>query len=223
MLNMMKKTTTAIRPARMASPAVPSFSSMRSMKGLGGSVRFSMEYSRGMELGRSAAAGRPAGPRCNDSRVGRGTGAGATGGLDGGGAGTGAGALAAGAVRAGGVVAGRESVGVGPEGGRGVSATECGEPFSRRSPCTTGLGRGANGDPGAGAPDAKGLKASITSAALPKRAVGAFCMSRSTTATNGAGVSGLSSLIGGGCLVWWAIIFSTAVPSGKGTWPVRQK
>ena len=55
--------------------------------------------------------------------------------------------------------------------------------------------------PGSGDSEASGLKASMASATLPYREAGVFCMRRSTTATNWSGVSGLTSLIGGGCFV----------------------
>ena len=54
------------------------------------------------------------------------------------------------------------------------------------------------------------------------RSSGVFAISRSTTATSPSGMSGASSASGAGCLIWWAIIFSTALPSGNGTRPVRQ-
>jgi len=77
--------------------------------------------------------------------------------------------------------------------------------------------------PACGASEAKDFNASMASATFPYLASGDFCIRRSTTATNSSGVSGLKSLMAVGCLVWWAIIFSTAVPSGKGYWPVKQK
>ena len=61
-----------------------------------------------------------------------------------------------------------------------------------------------------------GRSASTSSAVLAKRASGVFCIRRSTTAASSFGKSGTRLLIGLGCLNWWAIIFSAAVPSGKG-------
>ena len=64
--------------------------------------------------------------------------------------------------------------------------------------------------------------ASIASSTPWYRSSGFFCISFSMTPTRSAGAPGVSSASGGACLNWWAIIFSTALPSGNGYRPVRQ-
>ena len=67
-----------------------------------------------------------------------------------------------------------------------------------------------------------GSSASTTSSVLPYRPSGVLAISFLTTSTSPAGASGANSGTGSGSLVWWAIIFSTELPSGNGTRPVRQ-
>src|SRR5581483_5340025 len=68
-----------------------------------------------------------------------------------------------------------------------------------------------------------GSSASTTSSQALYRLSGVLAISFWTIAANSSGTFGDSSRTGTGSRVWWDIIFSTALPSGNGTRPVRQK
>src|SRR3954468_17557918 len=91
-----------------------------------------------------------------------------------------------------------------------------------RGAYAAGAGAGWSNAPTTGSPPASGSSLSATSSVPPNRSSGFFAISRSTTATSASGASGTSSFSGVAALNWWAIIFSTALPSGKGYRPVRQ-
>src|SRR5262245_46143200 len=175
--------------AAMTMPVVPK----RSSKDFGGSDKFSTAYLLGMvgwsvppPLGMSSRS-RTGMAGAVDGIAGlveRGGDEGAAGGAVTGRAGAGAADAAA-------VV--REGAGA----GRVTSGASVANPLG--GTCT--IGCAVYLLPGAGDSDANGLKASTASATLPYLAAGVFCMSLSTIATSSSGVSGLASLIGGGCFV----------------------
>src|SRR5947209_6958069 len=124
--------------------------------------------------------------------------------------------------RVGGEEAGRSVCGAARGAGVAVGADLTGPAFIGVR-TSTWRGGATGGAVMPGRPETSGRRAPMTSLLAGYRASEVFAMRRSTTAMSSSGTSGLVSRIGVGALVWWAIIFSTALPSGNGTRPVRQK